>query len=194
MATSATISYTDWHIPFRRDSVTLREGRKSQALVSAGQDEIPLMVQLVENPKYGIPGFEVFHGAVDLAQHDCIHLLLGRGLLAMDEAFTIGFTMGSTKKVSTAEETLFSLISRHLYPKVYQFDATHIAVFKDAVRLGYISDCQPLDEFDFTTFLDSPLREVRRIAGLESDLILAYYKIEKRRYPNSTASARLLDR
>ena len=57
-------------------------------------------MRLLENPKYHLPGVTLFHGAVDLDMHDRIDIALGRGLLtAIDEAFTIGFTMGSTKRV-----------------------------------------------------------------------------------------------
>lgn len=159
----------------------------------AGQNEIPLMIQLVENPRYKFPGFTLFHGAVDLEQHDYIHIILGRGMLELDEAFTIGFTMGSTKKVTETEEQLFALIAQYLYPTVYQFGEREIEVFRDAVRLGYVSDCQPLDEIDFRQYLDMPLRVVRERIGVEANLLRAYYEIEKNRYPDATASRRLLD-
>ena len=188
-----TISYKQWHIPFRQDALTLRQAHESMKLVRAEQEEIPLMVQLVENPKFQIPGFQLFHGAVDLIQHDYIHIVLGRGLLQKDEAFTIGFTMGSTNKITTTEENLYALISRYLYPKVYKFSKDDIEVFKDAIRLAYISRCEALDEFDFTPLLDEPLYEVRNSVGLEGDLLLAYYQIEKDRYPNTPDSQRLLD-
>ena len=187
------MSYRQWHIPFLHDDITLRQAHNSMAYVRAEQEEVPLMVQLVENPKFNIPGLQVFHGAVDLLQHDYIHIVLGRGLLEKDEAFTIGFTMGSTNKVTTTEERLYTLIAQYLYPKVYKFGDEDIDVFKDAVRLGYISDCQSLDEFDFTPYLDEPIKILRQALGLESDLLLAYYKIEKRRYPHSITSQRLLD-
>ena len=54
--------YRAWHIPLRRDQLTLRQAREDLAPVGAGQEEVPLMVQLVENPGYRIPGFELFHG------------------------------------------------------------------------------------------------------------------------------------
>ena len=161
--------------------------------VGAGQQEIPLMIQLVENPKYRITGFHAVPWRRRSEQHDCIHIILGRGLLELDEAFTIGFTMGSTKKVTTTEEQLFSLIAQYLYPKVYQFGEKEIAVFKDAVRLGYISGCAALDEIDFKQYLGLPLRAVREKIGLEINLLRAYYEIEKKRYPDSIASRRLLD-
>ena len=187
------IGYRDWYVPLKQDTISLHCARDSMALVRAEQDAVPLMVQLVENPKFQIPGIRLFHGAVDLAQHDYIHILLGRGLLNKDEAFTIGFTMGSTNKVTTTEETLYSLISQYLYPKVYQFDKDAVEVFKNAVRLGYISSCVPLDEYDFQPYLDLPVREVRKLIGLEEQLLLAYYQIEKSRYPDSRDSQRLLD-
>jgi hypothetical protein len=187
------MNYQDWYIPFRQDKISLRDAHHSMSNVRANQDEIPLMVQLVENPKFQIPGIRLFHGAVDLDRHDYIHIVLGRGLLDKDEAFTIGFTMGSTNKVTTAEENFYSLISRYLYPKVYQFDKAAVEVFKNAVRLGYISSCLPLDEFDFAPYLDLPLSEVREQLGLEKALLLAYYEIEKARYPAAKDSQRLLD-
>lgn len=173
--------------------MTLRQVYATMTRAGAGQEDIPLMIQLIENPKYRIPGLTLFHGAVDLEQHDYIHILLGRGMLELDEAFTIGFTMGSTKKVSDTEEHLFALIAQYLYPKVYQFGAQEIEVFKDAVRLGYVSDCRPLDEVDFTPYFDVPLRDARMAIGVETSLLRAYYEIEKRRYPDSAASQRLLD-
>ncbi len=185
-------SWKDWHIPYGSDALTLRAARDSLTALGGRQEDVPLMVQIVENPRFDLPGFDLFHGAVDLATHDCIHILLGRGLLPMDEAFTIGFTMGSTDKVGALEERLYALISKHLYPKSYRFGEEDLRVFKDAVRLGYISDCQPLDKVDYRKLMDRPIRDVRREIGIEGDLILAYYRIEKLRYPDSRASQRLL--
>ncbi len=187
-----TLSYRDWHIPLARGGITLREARASLRAVGAGQQEIPIMVQLVENPKFTVPGMTLFHGAVDLNQHDAIHLVLGRGLLPKDEAFAIGFTMGTSNKVTTTEERLFSWISKYLYPGVYKFTDSDLRVFRDAVRLGYISECQPLDEIDFEPLLDHTLADVRSRIGLEVDLLSAYYAIEQRRCPEATESQRLL--
>lgn len=185
-------SYKDWHIPFSKDQITLREAREQLAALGAEQVDIPLMVQLVENPRFDIPGIDLFHGAVDIVTHDYIHILLGRGLLPKDEAFVIGFTMGSTNKVTTLEENLYALVSKYLYPKVYKFDDQAIRIFKDATKLGYISDCLPLDKVRYEKYLDSTLRDIREEIGLESDLILAYYRIEKKRFPRSKASQRLI--
>jgi len=186
-------SYLDWHISLSNADITLRQALADLDTFKADQDDIPLMVQLVENPKFRIPGVEIFHGAVDLQQHDCIHILLGRGLSSIDEAFTIGFTMGTTNKVSTTEERLYSLIAQYFYPSVYQFSDNDIEVFKNAVRLGYISSCQALDTVDFVQFMDESMISIRQSVCLESDLLLAYYCIEQQRYPDIAACQRLLN-
>ncbi|MFV1983063.1 MAG: hypothetical protein ACC657_05935 [Thiohalomonadales bacterium] len=187
-------SYLNWHIPLSYKNITLRQALDNLAAVKADQHDIPLMVQLVENPKFRFPGFEIFHGAVDLQQHDCIHILLGRGLTSIDEAFTIGFTMGTTNKVSTTEERLYGLIAKYFYPTVYQFGDNDIEVFKNAVRLGFISSCQALDKVNFTKFMDKKLYVIRKTVGLESALLMAYYQIEQQRYPDTPACQRLLDK
>jgi len=186
------LSWRDWIVPIGEDSMTLRRILESSFHLRADQDDIPLIIQLVENPKFDIPGIDLFSGAVDLHTHDCIHAVLGRGMLPKDEAFVIGFTMGSTNRVTQTEEWLFTLASKYLYPGPYKFRDEEIAVFKDAVRLGFVSDCQPLSEVDYDRYMDLPLKEIRDRIGIEVDLLKAYYRIEKRRYPGDKASGRVI--
>lgn len=186
------LSWEDWHLPLGRGDITLRAARAELAELGAKQQEIPLVIQLVENPRFDVPGFDVFHGAVDLKAHDAIHIVLGRGLLTMDEAFVIGFTMGSTHRVTTLEENLYAWVSKHFYPKAYRFNDDDLRVFRDATKLGYISDCTPLNTVDYDQYLDRLLPEIRRELGIEEDLLRAYYAIERKRYPGSKASQRLL--
>ncbi|MBB5353206.1 hypothetical protein HNR46_003461 [Haloferula luteola] len=174
------------------DQKTLREAYESLMEIGNSQDQVPLIVQLTENPKFHFGGFGFFKGRVTLEQHDYIHILLGRGLTLMDEAFVLGFTMGTTDRVSTQESSLFNLINQFLYPKPYRFTEDGARVFKDAIALAYVSDCLPLEEVDFQPLLDLPLREVRQAVNLEIDLLKAYYRIEARRYPHCAASQRLI--
>lgn len=185
-------SWRDWIVPIGEESLTLRQILEGASHFSADQDDIPLIIQLVENPRFDIPGIDLFNGAVDLHTHDCIHALLGRGMLPKDEAFVIGFTMGSSNRVTTTEEWLFSLASKYLYPGPYKFKDDDIRVFKDAVRLGFVSDCEPLSEVDYAPYMDMPIAEARRRIGIEADLLKAYYRIEKRRYPEDEASRRII--
>ncbi len=187
--------YTKLHFPLSDHQTTLRQAsEKMNALPGfLTQDEIPLIIKLMENPKYSLPGVDIFHGAADLETHDFIHPVLGRGFLPKDEAFVIGFTMGCTNKMSTWVTRTFSNIAKYLYPKGYRFSDEDIRIFKDSVHLGWVSDCTPLTRVDFHTLLDLPLVEVRQRIGLEDSLLRAYFEIEHKRYPGSRASQRLLD-
>jgi hypothetical protein len=181
-----------WHVPLSQAGVALGTAYASLEAVGMRQRDVPLIVQLVENPRYDLPGIEIFSGATHLREHDCLHIVLGRGLLPKDEAFVLGFTMGSSNRVGEVEERLFTLIARYLYPKNYRFDDDDVAVYKDAVRLAYVSDCRPLAEVKLEPMLDWPLGRIREAIGLEEDLLRAYYAIEARRYPSSVESRRLL--
>lgn len=181
-----------FHVPLSEGKTTLREAYQRLMAVGNPPTDVPLIVRLAENPEFHFLGIGFFKGRVTLRQHDYIHIVLGRGLTLIDEAFVIGFTMGSSNRVSTQEKEIFSFIASTLYPKPYRFTKDGTQVFKDAVHMGYISDCLPLEGVDFEPLLDLPLEEVRRRIRLEADFLQAYYRIEAARYPKNTASQRLI--
>lgn len=185
--------YSDWHIPLSENRLTLRAARDSLKQVGAQKQNIPVIVKLIENPDFSIPGFTLFHGAVGLDAHDSIHILLGRGLLSEDEAFTIGYTMGSTRQTGMFEARLFEVVTRHLYPQAYAFGDREIEIFYSALKLAETSDCEALDQVDYTPLLDDTLEQARRKLGINKHRIGAYYRTEKILYPDSKASRRLLD-
>ena len=74
-------------------------------------------VWLLENPKSPIS----LTGAIDLYNHDIIHILLDRGMLNRDEAMVIGFTMGNSETTSSWVRWLFEFCARYLYPESYRF-------------------------------------------------------------------------
>lgn len=187
-----SFTWREWHVPINNDNFTLRQVLQSAEHNQASQVDIPLIIKMIENPKFDLPWIEIFNGSVNLADHDCIHALLGRGMLPKDEAFVIGFTMGSTNRTTTLEQKLYSLAAKYLYPGPYKFSDDDIQVFKDAVHLGYISDCVSLNQVNFENYLDMSLKLARESLGLEIDLIKAYYEIEKKRYPDSIESQRLV--
>jgi hypothetical protein len=182
-----------WHLPLSDDAATLEAVFNQVMTFGNSQVEVPFIVRLVENPRYQLRRYPLFHGAVSLRQHDFIHIILGRGYTLADEAFVIGFTMGTTDKVSTTEAWLYCQAACHLYPKAYRFKPDHARIFRDAVAAGYISACLPLDVFDFEEVRHLPLREIRRRLGLELDLLNACYGIEARRFPHLLGSRRLLE-
>ena len=181
-----------WFVPLSCNDKTLSSAYQELQEFGLKQEEIPYIIQIVENPKFDLPGGDIFHGKTDIETHDYLHIILGRGVLAKDEAFVIGFTMGSTNRVTSTEENLYSFFAKYLYPKAYRFTDEDLHVFKDAVKLGFISDCQSLSEVNYSRYLQHPLEEIREDLGIETNLLQAYYSIEKRRYPESIESQRLL--
>lgn len=183
-------NWKTWHVPFEQDQFTLRQVLDSMQAYQKKAVDIPLIVCLVENPKFNLPWINVFEGAVNLFDHDCIHALLGRGMMPKDEAFVIGFTMGSSNRTGTLEQAVFGFIAKHLYPGPYKLTDEEVQVFKDAAHLGYVSDCRPLSDVDYSAFIEMTVHEARQALGIETELLRAYYQIEARRYPESIESQR----
>ena len=172
--------------------MTLAMALKQLEAIGNAASEVPFIVQMMENPSFDFPPFSMFKGRVSLLQHDCIHLLLGRGTTLVDEAFTIGFTMGSSKSMSTTASKIFAYVAEHWYPKAYRFPDYAREVYTNAVHLGMVSRCHSLDEVDFEPYFHQPLGEVRVALGLELNLLKSYYAVEAMRNPDLGSSQRLL--
>lgn len=189
---SGKISYKHWFLPITYGHLTLREAIQFLNIVAAPQAKIPEVIRWTEGKDSHLAK-QFFYGGVDLLPHDCIHILLGRGLLGNDEAFVIGFTMGSTKRLETMNKEVFAYIAQHYYPNAYRMNDHSRVIYRDATKLGHISNCQPLDEVDFEPMFDWTIDEVRKTVGIETAMIQAYYRdIEQRRLPEDPSSSRLL--
>jgi hypothetical protein len=188
--------YHDWHIPLASKDITLEAAlsdlRQARSDLSKPEwreyEERALMQRFTE---LDLPELVNFKN-IDANMRDCLHILLGRGLLLLDEIFVVGLTLGSIKKVIDTEQSVNALVAKHLVPNVCRFDEKEMTVFKDAIRLAFISNCSPLDKFKYMEWLDQPLAMIRDAVGIEEELLIAYYKLESRRHPNELASRRLL--
>lgn len=179
----------EWHIPLlSRKHWTIEKAHASMESFRLNQDDVPLIIKLVENPQYDIG---LFAGNVDLYSHDCIHVLLGRGLLVKDEAFVIGFTMGTTKKMHRWRRNLFMFCSKYLYPEGYKFKEEERFIFNMGVMAG--SRCPvDLSNFDFSKYEGEKLTKLRQITKIDVDLLKNCYEVEKQCFPESPESQRLL--
>lgn len=193
MPANPTISYKDWHISLSDNGRTLGDALDSLQMVNLAGITFPWRVRLLENPKYSVIGRNLFlfPGAMDAARHDVAHVLLGRGLLPKDEAFVIGFSMGSTGKFRSFDRRLFTLLARYLYPRAYRFDLEDIQVFNEASELGKKWNRNSLYDLDFALYNQATLADLREIAELDLPSICSYNRSEKLRYPSDPASQRL---
>ena len=156
-------------------------------LPAAPPAAIPWVVRLFENPQ----GWLRMHGAADLATHDRINVVLGRGLLAQDEAFVIGFTMGTTKAVSRLERWFFKCAVSHLYPDPYRIPWPILAAYDLGLEAGRRMGAQDINLALGDDMLNQPLGEVRRMAGIDTCRLREFYAREREALPESMASRRL---
>ena len=125
-------------------------------------DEIPFVVWLVENPDspFALPG------KISLQQHDLLHLLLGRGFAAGDEAYVIGLTMGNDLSTKRWHIWLFKLVSLLIYPPKFRFALSDLKAFDKGLAWGRNLPIKNLNQLDFTEYQDWQLSSLRVGLGL----------------------------
>lgn len=162
-------------------------GEVLDTLPAASPTDIPFIIRLFENPSSWI----AFPGAITLARHDAIHVLLGRGLSNQDEAFVIGFTMGAAGGIKDWQMRLFRFIATRLYPQPYRWNEREIMAYDLAYTKARGSAARDLEHFPFERFLDLPVDELRRRLGIDAQKLYATYRFEKILLPDTPASRRL---
>ncbi len=182
------LMWNEWKPGLETDDLTL--GEVLSTMPASDASEVPEIVRRYENPASS----QALPGAVDLARHDAIHVLLGRGLTVQDEAFVIGVTMGADRTLTDRCVRLFEYASVELYPKPWCFKKVDILAFR--LGLGYAktkipgSDLHlvPLEQADYQ---QRKVRDLRQELGiLESDLRSSNVQ-ERLLLPQSRASRRL---
>jgi hypothetical protein len=136
------------------------------------QKDISFMIWLIENPKSPFH----LHGSASLKDHDAIHVLLECGQSNDEEAFVIGFTMGTDDRIKPWEVKIFKFISRFLYPKKNRFTKAQIEIFDIGFKYGNSRNTNRIGEVDWTKYnLDVPLKEIQLGFGI-MDNELSYLK------------------
>ncbi len=150
------------------DSETLAE-RKKQISVTPEEDS-PWIIDLLESDKspVGLPG------KISYYNHDCIHVVLNRGLTLFDEAFVIGFTMGNNPDTKAWHLKIYKFVSRYLYPKGCRFSLDHFRVFDLGFNYGKSLEIQ-FDKIDFSKYQDYSVSQLRKSLGI-SEEHLAFLK------------------
>jgi hypothetical protein len=178
-------TWWEWFPGLDNDPRTLRDVLAE--MPSAPATAIPWIVRLFENDKSWLG----LHGAVDLRTHDMIHVLLGRGLLDQDEAFVIGFTMGSTRAVTALERWVFRQAVSTLYPEPYRIPRKMLAAYDLGLEAGAGMGVRNLHRAIRDEMLDRPLGETRRALGIDTSRLREFYARERAALPGTLASQRL---
>ncbi len=184
-AYTATKLWLAWYPGIENDELTVDAVIKS--MPAAPETAIPWIVKLFENPESWLR----FRGAVDLEDHDVMHVLLGRGLQDQDEAFVIGFAMGTAKKISWLEYRIFKFVLAYLYPEPYRIPKFLQPAFDLGVKCGQETGAKDLYKRQLKELRGLTLCEARRQAGIDLDVVRKYYEIEQQQIPFTIASLRL---
>ncbi len=152
------------------------------------QSDVDVVVRLFENPEspYALPG------AVNLARHDCIHILLGRGLLGQDEAFVVGYTMGAVHdRLTRAQLDTFRMVAQTVYPEGYRMSETDLLVFDLAYHYGKQAK-RAVSDVALEERLNETVGDLRREVGISRSDLEAIFHVERLLVPDTPVSNRLL--
>ena len=180
------VAWNNWNPGLDNDDLTLAQVRET--LPGADPKDISLLVRLLENPKSPL----ALTGAASLERHDCIHIILGRGLLPQDEGFVIGFTMGSAKgDLSKLETFIFKKVARFLYPTNYRLTSKNLIAYELGLEAGRDSGCYKIFQVPLEEYGSRTLGEIRSGLGIDREYLKSIYRREAKLLPGTKATKRL---
>ena len=180
-----TAFWREWYPGLDNGHLSL--GEVLDTLPGFSADEVPALVKVFENPASPI----ALAGAVTLEQHDAIHVLLGRGLVDQDEAFTIGFTAAASKPdLSDAEKHAYR-VALQSYTEPYRVRGRDLLAFDLGVKTAKFCKCVSLDTIVVHEIRDRKLSELREELGMAVEVLQEFYEIEQTLIPGTPASLRL---
>jgi hypothetical protein len=174
-----------WHPGLNNDDATMQE--VLDTLPGVQGEAIPKEVRWFEDPTSAI----ALPGAVSLAWHDAIHILLGRGLLDQDEAFVVGFTMGNATSFRREDAATLRNAFSHSYPEPFRVYGIKLTAFDLGVEAGRMIGVPDLADQHGRLPPTWTLRTWRHEFGICADTLRSFYLREKLMIPGTLESARL---
>ncbi|MEM9342894.1 MAG: hypothetical protein AAGA87_07595 [Pseudomonadota bacterium] len=188
MGRRVDLNWDEWNPGLDTDDQTLAEVLAT--LPAANADDVPEVIKKYENPESP----DALPGAITLARHDCIHVLLGRGLHVQDEAFILGATMGAASDITGEIVEFFIKVSTTEYPKHWRFEEEHIASYR--LGVGFAMDNLRNADLHLTPLEEEPwqsktVRQARTDLGIVKEELRAYFRKAELLVPGTRASRRL---
>lgn len=182
------LTWEEWNPGLDTDDMTIAEVLASMPAADAA--EVPEIIRRYENPESP----EALPGAISLARHDCIHVLLGRGLHVQDEAFVIGATMGAASDITGDIVDFFIKVSTTEYPKHWRFEEDHIPSFRLGVGFG-MDNLRGKDlhliPMENDPWQSMTVRAARKKLGIVKEELRAYFRKAELLVPGTPATQRL---
>ena len=182
------LEWDEWSPGLDTDQMTLAEVLAT--LPAADPGDVPEIIRRYENPESP----EALPGAISLPRHDCIHVLLGRGLHVQDEAFIIGATMGAASDITDEDLAFFIKVSTEDYPKHWRFETAHIASFN--LGVGFSQDNLKgkdlhLIPLETGAWQSKTVAQARKDLGIVKEELRAYFRKAELLVPGTKATRRL---
>lgn len=182
------LNWDEWDPGLDTDSKTIKEVLAT--MPAADASEVPEIIKKYENPESPA----ALPGAIHLNRHDCIHVLLGRGLHVQDEAFIIGATMGAASDITDEAVDTFVRVSTTEYPKHWRFEEEHINSFR--LGVGFAIDNLSNKDLHLIPLENEPwqsmsVAEARKELGISKHELRAYFRKAELLLPGTRASRRL---
>lgn len=178
------INYGDWNPGIDNGNDTLNS--VLDTLPGSDSVNISWKVKIIENPRSPLS----LPGCICLESHDCIHVLLGRGLLNQDEAFVIGYTMGNAIKLKNWQISMYKYYASHIFPKIYRFGERELIAFDMGIVYGKTRRTKNIHKINFDSYKNQTLGEIRAKFDINLDILRHVRYIEKNIF-KSKASKRL---
>ena len=158
-------SYREWNPGLDNGILTLHE--VLETLPGNDTTDISLFVKLIENPRspFSLPG------AISLEAHDCVHALVGRGLLNQDEAFVIGYTMGNASNLKHWQIGLYKYYAMYIFPKIYRFGERELIAFDLGVTFGRTRRTKDIHKEDLVALKNKKMSALRAQYDINLDLL-----------------------
>ena len=152
-----------------------------------GDESVTFLVMLFENPSspFQLPG------ATTLFNHDCWHIILRRGLLPQDEAFVIGFSMGTDEKCKWYHKILFKFIAKYIYKEPYRFDNNHVIAYDLGFEYARTLEKKNLHKYSFKRNQNRMVESIAVDLGITKEDLNKYRAKERELIPNTKESQRL---
>ncbi|MEM1398879.1 MAG: hypothetical protein AAGF58_03310 [Pseudomonadota bacterium] len=182
------LEWDEWTPGLDTDRMTISEVLETMPAANAA--DVPAIIRKYENPESP----DALPGAISLPRHDCIHVLLGRGLHVQDEAFIIGATMGAASDITDEIVEFFIKVSTTEYPKHWRFEEEHIPSYR--LGIGFASDNLKnkdlhLIPLEGELWQSKTVAQARKDLGIVKEELRAYFRKAELLVPGTRATRRL---
>lgn len=169
----ATPFWTRWYPGLNTDHLTV--GAVLDTIPGVKSEDIPSIISAFENPTSPLK----LPGACTLAQHDVLHVLLGRGLVDQDEAFVLGFTATADPQFTDEDMERYKF-AFSLYPEPYCIRGCDIIAFELGVQAARRMRLGNIIEIDADSIRQQLVGNVRSALGIEKEVLYDIYEEERR--------------